>query len=89
MSEQNVRQIMAAVGQVANGFQREEVINASGNIILNCLRQEHPRYIDAREQLEALIDELRTALRRDHYDERGDRKERRLILPTLAELVKN
>lgn len=87
MSEANVRQIMAAVGQVASGFQRDEVINASGQIILNALRQEHARHIDAEEQLEALFENMRASLLRDHYDDRGERKDRRIILPPLAALT--
>jgi hypothetical protein len=89
MSEANVRQIMAAVGQLANGFQRHEVIDASGQIILNALRQEHARHIDAEAQLEALFDNMRASLRRDHYDDRGDRKDRRIIIPPLGQLVRN
>lgn len=87
MSQERERRLIASIGKVANGYQHDEVVGASANIILNSLRQSHARHIDAEEELEALFESMRRGLRNDHYDDSGRRKERRLILPPLGALL--
>lgn len=74
--------LIAKIGQLANGFQRETVVSASANIILNALRQEHPTLVAAQNQFEAMVVEMRAALADKHYDAAGNRQDRKIVLPS-------
>ena len=82
------RELIAAFGQLADGYDHEKVIGAAANILLNALRQSHARHIDAEEHFEALVVEMRRLLRDKHYHEDGTRNDRRIVLPPLRELLK-
>lgn len=82
------RELIAAIGQLTTGYGYDTVIGAAANIMLNALRQKHPRHIDAEEQFEAAVEEMRKSLRDQHYHENGTRNERRIIIPPLHQLVR-
>jgi hypothetical protein len=87
---QRERALMADIGRLANGYEFDEIIGACGNIILNALRQKHPKLEDAKDQLQALIGEMDSRLAKDHYNLLGYRRDQRLVIPDkpLLELVK-
>jgi hypothetical protein len=87
VSQQRERELIAAIAQVANGFERVEVIDACANIILNAIRQDHATLPSAEERLEELLANMRSALRTAHYHRDGTRNDRRIILPPLRELI--
>jgi hypothetical protein len=89
VSQQRERELIAAIAQVANGFERVEVIDACANIILNAIRQDHATLASAEERLEELTANMRSALRTAHYRRDGTRNDRRIILPPLRELIPN
>lgn len=78
------RTLFDAFAKASDGYQRDAVIGAAGNMILNGLRQSHKRLGDAEEELDALVVKLKRELARRHYDQSGARLERRLIIPTLV-----
>lgn len=87
MSQQRERELIAAMAQVANGFQRDEVVSAAANIIINAIRQDHATLASAEKQLDGVLAAMRSALRTAHYHRDGTRNDRRIILPSLRELA--
>lgn len=87
MSGQRERELIAAIAQVATGFQRGEVIDASANIILNAIRQDHATLASAEERLDDILLNMRSALRTAHYHRDGTRNDRRIVLPPLRDLI--
>jgi hypothetical protein len=81
--------LIGAIAQAANGFERDEVIGAAANIILNAIRQDHATLPSAEERLEELLANMRSGLRTAHYHRDGTRNDRRIILPPLRELIPN
>jgi hypothetical protein len=73
--------------QQAHGYQREAVINAGGNMVLNAVRQNHRRLADAEHELEYLVERMKAALRENHYDSNGERRITNILVPPLEELV--
>lgn len=89
MSQQRARELIAAIAQVADGFQNDEVIDAAANIILNAIRQDHATLASAEERLDDITANMRSALRTAHYHRDGTRNDRRIILPPLRDLIAN
>lgn len=79
-----VQKIMQAFGQAADGHQRDDVVDATANLLLNALRQSHAKLPAAEEELEHLVANMKAALARDHYLPDGTRRERQVILPNLV-----
>lgn len=84
---QRERELIAAFGQLATGFNYDTVIAAAADLMLNGLRQKHAKHIDAEEQLDELIARMRLQLERKHYHPDGTRNDRRIVLPPLSQLV--
>ena len=78
------RELIAAFGRLAHDYDRENVIGAAGNILLNALRQEHKTLGAAQEHLRDLYDRMQEALTKKHYHEDGTRNDRRITLPPLT-----
>lgn len=75
------------LAQACNGYQREAVVNAGGNMVLNAVRQNHKRLRDAELELEYLFERMKAALRENHYDSNGERRVTNIIVPPLEELI--
>lgn len=81
------RKLTAAWGQIANGYGRDTVIDAAGNILLNAIRQDHATLASAEERFDELVHQMREALRHVHYHRDGTRNDRRIILPSLRAMI--
>lgn len=69
----HAQELFKRFGQVANGFQRDDVVNAAVNILVNAIRQ-HCR---TRQQAEQAFDELFGRTKQvlvDHYDQLGRKR---------------
>lgn len=75
------------LAQACHGYQREAVINAGGNMVLNAIRQNHRMLLDAEAELDYLVERMKAALRENHYDSNGERRVTNIIVPPLEELV--
>lgn len=73
--------------QLANGYGREAVVNAGGNMVLNAIRQNHRYLADAEREMDYLFERMRAALRENHYDSNGERRVTNIIVPPLEELI--
>lgn len=73
--------------QTANGYQRSEVLNSAGVMILNALRQSHGRIEGAENELIDLVERMRAVLRENHYDEAGYRRVTTIIISPPEELI--
>ena len=80
-------QLTHDMAQLASGHQRHAVLNSSGVLILNALRQSHTRVEDAERELDDLVAQMKAALRERHYDSSGNRKVHRIIVDPPKELV--
>lgn len=80
---------MEAFAKQANGYGREAVIEAAGNIILNALRQGNPRLVEAEEQLDDLALRLKSALRKDHYTKDGVKNGLIILSPELHKWLRS
>jgi hypothetical protein len=82
---------MAAFGQVAMGQDYDTLIEASANLLLNGLRQKHPKLEGAEDQLDRVFAEMRGHMVKDVYDSNGNRRESRIIIPPkpIGELIRN
>lgn len=67
------RELFDRLTQAANGFQRDQVIGASANVIVNALRQTHATRRAALDDFDALTARVR-ALIASHYDGTGKRR---------------
>jgi chemotaxis regulatin CheY-phosphate phosphatase CheZ len=85
----DARQLLDKFSGAADGYQRDEVINAAANVMLNAIRQSHPRIGEAAEELQALAVRMQKMLADRHYDEQGQRKMGRIILPSLMPIVRS
>lgn len=81
------RELIAAFGQLATGYDYDKVIGAAANILLNALRQSHKKLGEAEEQLTEIETRMRDALRTHHYHPDGTRNDRRIVLPPLRFLL--
>ena len=69
----NAQELFRRFGQVANGFSRDDVVNASVNILVNAIRQ----HCKTRQQAEQAFDELFGRTKQvlvDHYDQLGRKR---------------
>jgi hypothetical protein len=73
--------------QTADGYEREAVINAGGNMVLNAIRQNHGKLADAERELDYFVERMLAALRENHYDSNGERRLTRIVVPPLEELI--
>jgi hypothetical protein len=76
------RALFEAFAQAANGYSRDTVVGAAGNVLANALRQSHRTRGAAEEELDALVVNIKRSFA-NHYNNDGTRKERRLVLPPL------
>lgn len=81
------RALFDAFARAADGYQRDQVVGASTNLLMNALRQNHKTRAAAEEELDALVATMKAELARLHYDENGRRIERRIMLPPLGQLM--
>lgn len=72
----------------ANGYQRDTVINAGGNMVINALRQSHTSLAGAEAELDDLVERMRAALRERHYDSSGHRRVTNIVIPPLDSLLR-
>lgn len=84
---QRERQLLAAFGQVAQGFDFETVMGASANLLRNAIRQSHRQLPDAEARLDSIVADIRAEMRRNDYLDDGTRNERRIVIPPLNELI--
>lgn len=82
------RHLIDAFARAADGFACDAVTGAAANLLLNVLRQSHPTLGTAEEELDGIVARMKQALRARHYHEDGRRNDRRIILPSLAELLR-
>ena len=82
------RELIAAFGQLASGYNHDKVVSAAANILLNALRQKHSTLAKAEAQLDEVEHEMRAALRTRHYHDDGSRNNRRIVIPPLRELMR-
>jgi hypothetical protein len=80
------RDLVSAFGRVADGYNRDAVIGAAANVLMNALRQSHARVESCEDELDELAMRIKAALRRDHYLHDGNRNDRRLTLPPAGKL---
>lgn len=67
------RQLFDAFAKTANGFQREQVVGAAINLVVNALRQTHSTQRKALDDFDMLTARVR-ALLAEHYDVLGRRR---------------
>lgn len=72
--------------QTADRSPRSHVLNASGVMILNALRQSHRRVEDAERELDDLVEQMKVVLRERHYTENGDRRINNIVVDVPEEL---
>ena len=83
------RKLLDAFSSAANGYTRDDVIDAAANLVLNALRQEHQRLEEADEELRALADRMQKMLAQRHYNEIGQRRTGKIFLPDLIPIVRS
>lgn len=81
------RTLVEAFAKAADGYSLDDVLGAAANVLLNGIRQSHPKHIDAEEHLRSLHDIMQKLLRDKHYYEDGTRNDRQIILPSLLPML--
>lgn len=83
------RTLFHAFAQSADGYQRDDVVVAAANLLLNAMRQSHKTRGAAFEELDAVLANIKRELGQ-HYDDAGNRKVQNVILPKpLMEMVRD
>jgi hypothetical protein len=72
-SSDNAIELMKKMGQVANGFSSQDVINAAANIVVNALRQSHAVRSSAEQAWDEMAARAKGQLM-DCYDSGGRKK---------------
>lgn len=62
------------------------MLNASGVLILNSLRQSHKRVEEAERELDDLVERMKAVLRERHYTDNGDRRVNNIVVDVPEEL---
>lgn len=81
------RELIQAFGRAADGYDREKVVGAAANMLLNALRQAHPKLGGASEELRDLHDRMQKALAEHHYSTDGLQRKNHIILPSPREML--
>lgn len=68
-------------GFASDGCDRQAVIGAAGNLILNTLRQSNKTLGDACEELDDLVARMKKVLAEHHYSGDGSRQNQNIIMP--------
>ena len=79
-------ELFNALARRADGHDQDAVINASGSLLLNTLRQQHFKLGDAVEHLDDLVERMKQQLRDRHYSADGQRPVQHIIVPSPREL---
>lgn len=82
-------ELTRAFARLANGHKRDAVINASGNMVLNAIRQNHATFEEAEKELDYLVERMRAALKENHYTDTGSRRVTNIVVPYLGNLVES
>jgi hypothetical protein len=72
-----------SMAQLANGHDLRTVVEATGIMLINSLRQSNPKLVDAERELDDLVEQMKAAMRENHYTENGEVKVHRIIVPHL------
>lgn len=84
------RDLIDAFATAAHGHQRDAVVGAAANLILNALRQSHPTLGAAEEELDDLVARMKLALASKHYGDDGRRKVQNVIFQKpLMEMLRD
>lgn len=78
--------LLVAMGKACDRASRADVILAACDLILNVIRQQHGSLRDGQIELAEIARYLNADLP-THYDAAGRRKETRIVLPTMKELM--
>jgi len=68
----DARAAFRTIGQALDGCPRDKVIDIAANLMLNMLRQSHPRLAEAQEELDEITAKLAKALAAEHYTPEGN-----------------
>jgi len=82
-------ELTRAFAKLAHNHQRDAVINAGGNMVINAIRQSHGDLVSAEREFDDLVERMRAALRENHYDSNGLRRVTNIIIPPLGELLRH
>ena len=80
-------ELTRAFAKLANGHKRDAVINASGNLVINAIRQNHTTFEEAEKEFDYLVERMRAALKENHYNESGNRRVTVLTVPFIGNLL--
>lgn len=67
------RELFKRMSREANGFGAEHVVGAALNMLVNAIRQSHPKREDAARRYDELVARMKGVLM-DHYDAGGRKK---------------
>lgn len=70
----SARELFSVFSQVANGFSREDVVNAAANLLVNSLRQDHATRAKAEAAFDELFGRTKSMLLELHYGPDGRRR---------------
>lgn len=81
--------LLGRIAAAAQGESYDVVKNATGNLLLNMLRQKHGTLAAAEEELDDLFMRMRQSLQQAHYSADGKTRKNQIMLPSMQDLLRS